>query len=132
MRGHLFLALNSKLRMYEQRHQRLLTRAEFARRVVGHFLVASLAVSVALGTGVVGYHFIARLGWIDSLLNASMILGGMGPVTELSSNGAKIFASGYALFAGLFFVAMAGVLLGPFLHRLMHHFHVEDSEDKSQ
>jgi hypothetical protein len=118
--------------MYEQRHQRLLTRAEFARRVVGHFLVAGLALSVALGTGVVGYHFIARLGWIDSLLNASMILGGMGPVTELSSNAAKIFASGYALFAGLFFVAMAGVLLGPFLHRLMHHFHVGDSQDKSQ
>src|SRR4051812_20611799 len=117
--------------MYEQSHQRLLTRAEFARRVAGHFLVASLALSVALGTGVVGYHFIARLGWIDSVLNASMILGGMGPVTDLGTNEAKIFASGYALFSGLFFVAMAGILLGPFLHRLMHRFHVDDSEEKS-
>jgi len=118
--------------MYERRHQRLLTRAEFARRVVGHFLIATLALTIALGTGVLGYHFIAHLEWIDSLLNASMILGGMGPVTELSSKAAKTFASGYALFAGLFFVAMSGVLLGPFLHRLMHHFHVDDPEDKSQ
>jgi hypothetical protein len=118
--------------MYEHRGQRLLSRAEFAQRVLSHFLLASVALSLALGTGVIGYHFIARLGWVDSLLNASMILGGMGPVTELSSNAAKIFASGYALFAGLFFVAMAGVLLGPFLHRLMHHFHVGDTEDKSQ
>ena len=118
--------------MYERKHQRLLTRAEFAKRVIGHFLVAAGALSVALGTGIAGYHFIAGLGWIDSLLNASMILGGMGPLTPLTSDTAKIFASVYALFAGLFFVAMAGVLLGPFLHRLMHHFHVDASEDRSQ
>ncbi len=116
--------------MYERRHQRLLTRAEFVRRVIGHFLVAVLALCIALGTGVAGYHFIARLGWMDSLLNASMILGGMGPVTELTSNAAKLFASGYALFAGLFFLAMAGVLLGPFLHRLMHLFHADDPESQ--
>jgi hypothetical protein len=75
---YLALALET---MCERKHQRLLTGAEFAKRVVGHFLVAVGALSVALGTGIAGYHFIAGLGWIDSLLNASMILGGMGPVT---------------------------------------------------
>jgi len=117
--------------MYERRHQRLLTRAEFTVRVARHFLVAVGALGAALGTGIAGYHFIAGFGWIDSLLNAAMILGGMGPVAPLDSSAAKVFASLYALFAGLFFVAMAGVLLGPFLHRLMHHFHVEESADPS-
>jgi hypothetical protein len=115
--------------MFESHHQRLLSRPEFARRVFRHFLFASSALAVALGIGIGGYHFIARLGWIDSLLNASMILGGMGPVSPLETDGAKLFASFYALFAGLVFVGLAGVLLGPFLHRLMHRFHVDEPED---
>jgi hypothetical protein len=112
--------------MFEGHHQPLLSRPEFARRVLRHFLFASGALVMALGIGVVGYHVLARLGWIDSLLNASMILGGMGPVSPLETDGAKLFASFYALFGGLVFVAMAGVLLGPFLHRLMHRFHVDE------
>ena len=82
-------------------------------------------VAVALGVGVLGYHFVAHLGWIDSLLNASMILGGMGPVDPLRSAAAKLFASGYALFSGLAVIGIAGVMLAPFAHRLLHRFHIE-------
>jgi hypothetical protein len=89
-------------------------------------MVSVLVVMLALGTGVAGYHFLAGLGWIDALLNASMILGGMGPVSSLDTPAAKLFASGYALFAGLVFIALAGLLSAPFFHRLLHRFHVED------
>jgi hypothetical protein len=75
--------------------------------------------------GVVGYHSIGGLSWIDSLLNASMILGGMGPVDPLHSNAAKLFASFYALFSGLAFVGIASLMIAPFAHRLLHRFHLE-------
>jgi len=84
-----------------------------------------LVVGVALGIGVLGYHWLAELPWIDSLLNASMILGGMGPVDPLHSTAAKVFASVYALFSGLAFIGIAGFILAPFVHRLLHKFHVE-------
>lgn len=112
--------------MYEQRGQRLLTRVEFLWRVLRHVAFSFVAVGVALAIGVAGYHYIAGLSLVDSFLNASMILGGMGPIGELKTNGAKIFASLYALFAGLFFIAMLGLLLAPFLHRLAHKLHVEE------
>jgi hypothetical protein len=115
--------------VYEHKRQRLLSRHQFLRRVLNHMLVSCGAILIALGIGVSGYHFIAHLPWIDSLLNASMILGGMGPVDPLATDAAKLFASIYALFAGLVFVGLAGLLLGPFLHRLMHHFHVDATEE---
>jgi sterol desaturase/sphingolipid hydroxylase (fatty acid hydroxylase superfamily) len=118
--------------MYERRSERLLTRAEFTRRVFRHLLFGLGAVVVALGLGVVGYRYLAHLNWEDALLNASMILGGMGPIDPIQGTAAKIFASGYALFSGLFFIALLGFLLGPFAHRLMHRFHWEPgSEDSS-
>jgi hypothetical protein len=88
-------------------------------------LVGLLVIGVALGIGVVGYHWLGELPWIDSLLNASMILGGMGPVDPLHSTAAKVFASVYALFSGLAFIGIAGLMLAPFVHRLIHKFHVE-------
>lgn len=112
--------------MYENHHEDLLPRPQFLKRVLAHFLLSSLGISVALGIGVVGYHSIAGLPWIDALLNASMILGGMGPMDPLRTPGAKLFASAYALFSGLLFIGMAGLLLAPFAHRLMHHLHIED------
>ncbi len=80
---------------------------------------------MALGIGVIGYHVFVGLPWIDALLDASMILGGMGPVNPITTTSGKLFASFYALFSGLFFIAAAGVLLAPFLHRLLHRFHLE-------
>ena len=114
--------------MYERRRQPLLSRAEFRKRVGRHGLVAFGIAVFGLGVGVLGYHFFAHLGWIDSLLNASMILGGMGPVDPLKGNAAKIFASLYALFSGLAFISIMSVLLAPFVHRMLHRFHAEERE----
>jgi hypothetical protein len=112
--------------MYEHSKDRLLTKKQFAHRVAGHFVMASLSIAIALGIGVVGYHVLAGLPWVDSLLNASMILAGMGPVDDLRSGPAKVFASMYALFSGLLFIAVLGVVLAPFAHRLLHRLHVAD------
>jgi hypothetical protein len=84
--------------MYEHRKQPLLSAAKFAKRVVRHFVLALLVLGVGLGIGIFGYHCLGELNRIDSLLNASMILGGMGPADTLHSSAAKIFASCYALF----------------------------------
>ncbi len=113
--------------MYEHRTHRLLPRAQFTRRVIFHILLSQAAAAVALGVGVVGYHFLAKLGWVDALLNASMILGGMGPVDTLVTPAAKLFASLYALFSGLVFIGIASVVVAPFVHRLLHRLHLEDS-----
>ena len=112
--------------MYERRKQPLLSRAEFGKRVGRHGLVALGVLVAGLGIGILGYHFIAHLSWIDSLLNASMILGGMGPIDPLPNNAAKLFASFYALFSGLAFVGVVSVLLAPFVHRLLHRVHAEE------
>jgi hypothetical protein len=109
--------------MFEPHSHPLLDRAAFFRRVLRHSGLSSSILAIALGTGVVGYHFLGGLDWIDALLNASMILGGMGPINALDSPAAKLFASGYALFAGLVFVAITSVFLAPFAHRLLHRFH---------
>jgi hypothetical protein len=114
--------------MYERRQQPLLSRAKFLRRVGRHGLVALGVLVFGLGIGVLGYHWLAHLNWIDSLLNASMILGGMGPIDPLPNNAAKLFASFYALFSGLAFVGIVSVLLAPFVHRLLHRIHAEERE----
>jgi hypothetical protein len=79
-----------------------------------------------LGIGMLGYHLIESMSWVDSLLNASMILGGMGPVTPLQTDAGKIFASFYALYSGVVLLASVGVLAAPILHRFMHRFHLQD------
>jgi hypothetical protein len=91
-------------------------------------LVAFGVLIFGLGIGIPGYHGLAHLSWIDSLLNASMILGGMGPVDQLKTNASKIFASCYALFSGLAFVGILSVLLAPFVHRPLHRVHAEERE----
>ena len=113
--------------MLEKKHERLLSTRQFAWRVAGFAGVAGLLILLALGLGVAGYHWIAGLSPIDALLNASMILGGMGPVDELHGTAAKVFASAYALFSGLVFITVTGVLLAPILHRILHLFHVDSS-----
>ena len=74
--------------------------------------------------GILGYHILAKLGWIDALLNASMILSGMGPVDTLPNNTSKVFASIYAVFSGVVFLSTSAILVAPVVHRLMHHFHL--------
>ncbi len=112
--------------MYEQRKKPLLSKALFFRRVLVHAMYSFIAILVALGIGVTGYHWLGELPWVDSILNASMILGGMGPVDSLQGDAAKLFSSGYALFSGLFFIGIATLLVGPFAHRLLHSLHMDD------
>jgi hypothetical protein len=87
-------------------------------------------IGVSLGLGVLGYHFIAHLAWIDALLNASMILTGMGPVNPLGTTAAKLFASAYALFSGLILISASGIVLTPIFHRVLHRFHLEERDLK--
>jgi hypothetical protein len=112
--------------MYEKKGEKLLPWPRFFRRMALSSLMAVGIVSVALGVGIVGYHSIARLGWIDAILNASMILTGMGPVDPMTSTAAKLFASGYALFSGVVFLSAVGVVLAPIFHRILHKFHLDD------
>jgi hypothetical protein len=81
-----------------------------------------------LGIGVIGYRALEGLPWIDSLLNASMILGGMGPVDRLQTSTGKLFASIYALYSGIVFLVTTGVIMAPVFHRFLHHFHIENEE----
>jgi TRAP-type C4-dicarboxylate transport system permease small subunit len=116
--------------MYERRHDQLAPRSVFVKRIVASLAVALGLICVALLIGIAGYHFLAGFNWIDSLLEASMILGGMGPIKELPSDPAKIFASIYALFSGLLLIAMMGIILAPVIHRVMHKFHVDEKDVK--
>jgi hypothetical protein len=110
---------------YERSHEKLASFSVYAWRLAAAVATACGVIAVVLFIGVAGYHWLAGLDWIDSLLEASMILGGMGPVNPIRSDGAKIFASGYALFSGLVFIGIMGIVLTPVVHRVMHKFHVE-------
>ncbi|HEV8432209.1 MAG TPA: hypothetical protein VGR95_02265 [Thermoanaerobaculia bacterium] len=112
--------------MYETRKQHLLTRAQFAKRVFWHLLFVIGCAVISLAIGILGYHFLGALPWIDALLDASMILSGMGPVDPLKSDAAKVFASLYALYSGLFFIGVIAVLVVPFVHRIMHKIHIDE------
>ncbi|HTO90194.1 MAG TPA: hypothetical protein VMJ70_03605, partial [Candidatus Sulfotelmatobacter sp.] len=109
---------------FEHRQQRLLPWPKFIHRVARSAAVAGLMIAASLLLGMAGYHWIAGLHWIDSLLNASMILTGMGPVDHLEGAAAKLFASFYAIFSGVAFLTIMGVLLAPVFHRFLHKFHL--------
>lgn len=113
--------------MLEKKHERVLPTGQFAWRVARFVGIAVLVIVFALGLGIAGYHWIAGFSLTDSLLNASMILAGMGEVNELHGRAAKLFASAYALFSGVVFITVAGVLFTPLVHRILHLFHVEQS-----
>ncbi len=117
--------------MFESRTDPLAPRHIFLWRFLRYFGAASGLVGVSLGAGILGYHFIAELGWMDSILNASMILGGMGPVDSLKSDAAKLFASAYALFSGLVAITAMSMVLAPLAHRALHLFHLDEEDSKS-
>src|SRR5512135_121412 len=112
------------MRRLERRHEPLASRRVFLQRVLLYLGFSIGIIGVSLGIGMLGYHFTEGLSWLDSLLNASMILGGMGPVDALKTTAGKLFASFYALFAGMVFLVAVGVLLAPVVHRFLHSFHV--------
>jgi hypothetical protein len=112
--------------MYEHHKEPVLPREQFLRRVSRHGGASALIILLSLAIGTAGYHVFAGLAWVDSLLNASMILTGMGPVDTLASNAAKLFASFYALYSGIVFLAATGVFFAPFLHRVLHRMHATE------
>jgi hypothetical protein len=114
--------------MFEQKHQKIAPVHIFIRRLVVCIGIAILLILFALFIGISGYHWIAGFNWIDAFLNASMILGGMGPVNLLTNTGAKIFASLYALFSGLVFIALMGIIFSPIVHRMLHKFHMDNGD----
>jgi hypothetical protein len=113
---------------FERRHEPLAHPLVFLGRMLRSSLLSAGIILGSLLIGMVGYHLTADLDWLDALLNASMILSGMGPVSTLSSPGAKLFASFYALYAGVVFLVAAGVFVAPAVHRLLHHLHLEPDE----
>jgi hypothetical protein len=118
--------------MYERRHEPLLSRAAFLHRLSTHASIALVIIAGSLTVGILGYHLLEDLHWVDALLNAAMILGGMGPVSELHTASGKIFASLYALYSGLIVLVVAGIVFAPVLHRFLHHFHLELEDDEAK
>ena len=112
--------------MYESRKQPVLARSRFARRLLSHSAVALGLLAGSLFIGMAGYVAFERLSWIDAFLNASMLLGGMGPVNPPQTEAGKLFAGLYALYAGLVFIVTAAVLFAPILHRVLHRFHWDE------
>jgi hypothetical protein len=112
--------------MYEHRRHPLLAWPRFLRRAGRHVLWALLILAAVVAMGTAGYHTIGHLQWIDAFLNASMILSGMGPVDRMDTDIAKIFSALYALFSGLVFIGVVGVILAPWIHRLLHWTHLEE------
>jgi hypothetical protein len=115
--------------VYERYDEPLLSLGGFLRRVFLHGMAAIGLLAIPLLVGIVGYMGLASLSPVNAFLNASMILGGMGPVDPLPTDAAKIFAGIYALFAGVFYLVVAGVIIAPFLHRVLHRLHVADGGD---
>ncbi|QQR85939.1 MAG: hypothetical protein IPJ76_15215 [Flavobacteriales bacterium] len=115
--------------MFEHRSKPLLSRKRFIQRQVKYALFAVGFIGVSLGIGVWGYMFFGGFDAVDALLNASMILAGMGPMGELPDDAAKLFASFYALYSGIALLTTVGVVLAPLVHRLLHSLHVEQDED---
>jgi hypothetical protein len=111
---------------YERRGQRPLERRYFAGRMAAHAAVAAALIVASLLLGMAGYVRFEHLTWTDAFLNAAMLLGGMGPVDAPRTEGGKLFAGVYALFAGIVFLAAVGVAVVPVIHRILHRFHWEE------
>lgn len=111
---------------YEHRHQPILPRHQWRRRVYNSLGCATIIVGVALSIGIIGYHLIGELPWVDAFLEAAMILGGMGAIAPMHTDAVKIFAAIYALISGFVVISTTGVVLAPWLHRIMHQFHVDE------
>ncbi len=113
---------------YERRSDRLLPFRQFLIRVLRHIALAVLILILSMGIGVWGYATFEHMTLIDALLNASMILGGMGPVTPLHTPAGKLFASFYALYSAFILLTVAGVVFAPVAHRLLHYFHLAEGD----
>ncbi len=118
--------------MFEHRSEPLLSRSAFLRRMAASAAAAFGLVAFSLATGVLGYHLLEGQSWIDALVNASMLLGGMGPVGDLHTTAGKLFASFYALYCGLVLIVAVGIVFAPLFHRFLHRFHLEVEDEEPE
>jgi hypothetical protein len=116
--------------MFERRHQRLASPEVYRRRLLHAGSLGMIMVAVSLGIGMAGYAWTESLGWLDSFLNAAMILSGMGPVNIPQTTAGKLFAGFYALYSGFAVLAIAALMFAPMIHRVLHRFHFEEDEEK--
>ena len=114
--------------MFEHHKEKLLPRRRFARRLGWSVATGAGLILVSLGIGMTGYHFLAGLTWIDAFLDAAMILAGLGPLSPVRGDAAKLFAGCYAIYCGIALIGTAGVILAPVIHRALHKFHLDDGE----
>jgi hypothetical protein len=114
---------------YEHKNEPLLPGKLFLKRLINHFLIGVVTILISLLIGMTGYHVFEGLSWMDSLLNSSMILGGMGPVNEIHTDAGKFFASMYALFSGIIFLLTVGIIIAPIVHRFLHKLHIDEEID---
>lgn len=111
--------------MYEHRRETLLSTTAFTRRVLGHLGFAIGLVGIGILAGVAGFRLTEHYTWVDAFLNTCMLLGGMGQVNPIATTGGKLFAAVFALFAGIVFIVVAGLIVVPFAHRVLHALHME-------
>ena len=112
--------------MYEHHSKALIPRRKFFRRLARHGSLAAVAILISLAIGTVGFHWLAQQSWLDAFLNASMLLGGMGPVGGFEQPAGKLFAAFYALYAGIAFLGAAAVFLAPVVHRILHKLNLDE------
>jgi hypothetical protein len=117
--------------VFENKSESLAPRRVFLTRVFYSLLISLLIVFLSLGLGTWGYRIFGHLPWIDALLNAAMILTGMGPVDPMKSAGGKLFATFYCLFSGIVFLSLMAIILAPIYHRFLHKFHLDEEEPVS-
>jgi hypothetical protein len=116
--------------MFERRSDPLLSRRRFFHRLLRSVVAALALIGISLSVGLLGYHFIAGLAWIDAFLESAMIMSGMGPVAPSGSTAAKLFAGCYAIYCGVALLTTAGLVIGPLLHRFFHRLHLADEPKK--
>lgn len=116
--------------IYERRTQELASRAVYRKRLIQSGVAGLIMVIVSLAVGMAGYAFFENLGWIDSFVNAAMILSGMGPLHNPESAGGKLFAGIYALYSGFAVLVIAALTFAPAIHRMLHRFHMQTAEDE--
>jgi len=118
--------------MFEHHHEKLLSTHLFFKRLAKYAAISLSIILVSLVAGMVGYHVFEGFSWVDSFLNAAMLMGGMGPVGVLHSDTGKVFAGFYALYCGLIELVAVGIVAAPIVHRFLHHFHLEGDDKQKQ
>lgn len=116
----------------EHRKQKVASLPQFLVRLGSYALVSASLILISVGMGTIGYHHFGQLKWIDSFHMSCMILTGMGPVSEMKTDSAKLFSSIFALYSGVAFLSITAVFFAPIVHRLLHILHVEKDDDEAR